>query len=65
MATFNFAMTTWGSPSSPKRALLVHSALASGLVWFKVAQHLVAAGELVLYSGLTEGYVSGTVFRVS
>jgi hypothetical protein len=30
-----------------------------------VAQHLVAAGELVLYSGLTEGYVSGTVFRVS
>jgi len=35
---------TWGDPSAPRRALLVHGLTSSGATWWRVAEQLAAHG---------------------
>ncbi|OCF55004.1 hypothetical protein L486_07660 [Kwoniella mangroviensis CBS 10435] len=45
MPNLDFSIQSWGKPSSPKRALLLHGLMGTGTVWFKVAEILVAQGH--------------------
>ncbi|WWD04779.1 hypothetical protein V865_002850 [Kwoniella europaea PYCC6329] len=45
MPNLDFSIQSWGNPSSPKRALLLHGLMGNGAVWFKVAEILVAQGH--------------------
>ncbi|KAH7883195.1 Alpha/Beta hydrolase protein [Phlebopus sp. FC_14] len=40
--------TQWGSPASPKRALLIHGLTSTSLSWYRVASALVVQGYFVM-----------------
>lgn len=48
MPDLKFSLTTWGSPASEKRVLLLHGLMGTGTVWFKVAEKLAMAGRFLL-----------------
>ncbi|KAH7927994.1 alpha/beta-hydrolase [Leucogyrophana mollusca] len=43
----SLSVTCWGSPSAPKRALLIHGLMSSSGCWFRVAQALANEGYFV------------------
>ncbi|KIK90762.1 hypothetical protein PAXRUDRAFT_665505 [Paxillus rubicundulus Ve08.2h10] len=45
---FPLPTTQWGSPSSKKRALLIHGLTATSLGWYRVAKALQAHGYFVM-----------------
>jgi hypothetical protein len=44
------AATTWGSPSAPKVAVLIHGLASSSQTWIDVAPELVKEGDYKLHS---------------
>lgn len=45
MVNLDYSVTSWGSPTAPKRALLLHGMMGTGAVFFKVAEILIKNGE--------------------
>ncbi|KAI9638290.1 Alpha/Beta hydrolase protein [Dioszegia hungarica] len=44
MVNLEYSVTSWGSPTAPKRALLLHGMMGTGAVFFKVAEILIKNG---------------------
>jgi uncharacterized protein YchJ len=54
MVNLEYSVTSWGSPTAPKRALLLHGMMGTGAVFFKVAEILIKNGETSLHSRSSE-----------